>query len=222
MASTTGTKKWWMVGTAAGVVVAVGLLFGVKSCSKNKEDHENMWNEINNSANKTEQLEGRVDSVDSRCDDLERNDRVLYASIKSNASNDSIRSQAIRDSIEVLKGRLEELEDCCAKKAAKKPSKPAGGNRVVREEVPSAAGNPDCGCQGVAMNGSSNDGTIIVSGASNNADTNSDCGGGTVVLNDGSVNNGVIVVGDCGAANVEPQKKYSEIRFTTKFYGTTR
>lgn len=198
MASTTGTKKWWMVGTAAGVVVAVGLLFGARTCSRYNKEYDAMQEDLNN---KIENVGCMLDTVGEKVAQKQR----VYT-----------------DSIEVLNNRIKELENCCAKKAAKKPSKPAGGNRVVREEVPSAAGNPDCGCQGVAMNGSSNDGTIIVSGASNNADTNSDCGGGTVALNNGSVNNGVIVVGDCGAANEEPQKKYSEIRFKTKFYGTTR
>lgn len=198
MASTTGTKKWWMVGTAAGVVVAVGLLFGARTCSRYNKEYDAMQEDLDD---KIENVGRMLDTVGEKVAQKER----VYT-----------------DSIAVLNNRIKELENCCAKKAAKKPSKPAGGNRVVREEVPSAAGNPDCGCQGVAMNGSSNDGTIIVSGASNNADTNSDCGGGTVVLNDGSVNNGVIVVGDCGAANEEPQKKYSEIRFKTKFYGTTR
>ncbi len=204
-----GTNKRWMASAAAGVVVAVGLVFGARTCSRYNKEYDAMQEDLNN---KIENVGCKLDAVGEKVTQKER----VYT-----------------DSIEVLNNRIKELENCCTSKkngkTVQKPNRPVSGNRVVRRE-PYDAGNDDCGCQGVNMSNSTNTGTIVVCPdcTPNAVETSNcgDCGTSTVVLDNGSVNNGTIVVGGCGATDVEQPKKKDvktwKMSFTTKVYGTTR
>ena len=190
MALTRGSKPWWVVHVASGVVAVALITFGVAQCSGKKserEEKEAKKTELVDVKDKADELYAQVQDMHHQIDGLKTDNEAM---------SDTIAMQ--RDSIATLNDSLlivnEELTDC--RNSKRKPTKPA-----LVKPAPVASVKPDTiiivqqapvnrGCAGetnISLNNSQNNGPIVAGGNPGKTD---------IKLDNGSVNNGAIVVGN--------------------------
>ena len=197
MALTRGSKSWWIVHVASGVVAVALVAFGMTQCSgkqSEREEKEIKKSELVRANESLDSLRVAIGEARRLIGDLGDDNR---------AKSDTIRMQ--RDSIAVLNDSLGvvngKLIDC--RNSKRKPAKPATPAKPQPKPQPKpvAPVKPDTiiivqqpvvkpGCGGnvnVNLNNSQNNGAIVAGGNACKTD---------IKLENGSVNNGAIVVGN--------------------------
>ena len=197
MALTRGSKSWWIVHVASGVVAVALVAFGMTQCSgkqSEREEKEIKKSELVRANESLDSLRVAIGEARRLIGDLGDDNR---------AKSDTIRMQ--RDSIAVLNDSLGvvngKLIDC--RNSKRKPAKPATPAKPQPKPQPKSvvAVKPDTiiivqqpvakpGCGGnvnVNLNNSQNNGAIVAGGNPCKTD---------IKLENGSVNNGAIVVGN--------------------------
>ena len=177
MALTRGSKPWWVVHVASGVVAVALITFGVAQCSAKKserEEKEAKKTELVDVKDKADELDAQVQDMHHQIDGLKTDNEEMF---------DTIYMQ--RDSIATLNDSLlivnEELTDC--RNSKRKPTKPAP---VKPAPVKPAKVKP------APVAPVKSDTIIIVQ----QAPVNRGCAGETNISLNNSQNNGAIVVGN--------------------------
>ncbi|MBE6457547.1 MAG: hypothetical protein E7011_01940 [Alphaproteobacteria bacterium] len=193
----TGSRKWWIVHTAAGVAAVLLMVFGVSQCSnKNAERSENddLKKSVVRSSAALDSARATVERVRNVNEYLVRDNRAKADTIKM--QRDSI--IVLNDSLDVVNKKLVDCRNSKKKKQVPvktkpqpkpvvkpQPAKPQPKDTVVIVLDNTKKCNDDVR---VELDNSKNSGNIVVS--------KNPCQGTEVVLKNGAVNNGNIVVGD--------------------------
>ena len=197
MAITRGTKKWWTVHIAAGVVTVALIATAMTQCSDKEAER------AKKEAAKYE-LKAAQETLDSLCVSMDKANKLIgRQSGVIRAKSDTINMQ--RDSIAKLNDSLvavnAKLANCNKDKKKQKKSTQSGQSQQKPKPEVSASVKPDtlvivyqgtvapvgAGATDVRLNNSQNNGAIVAGGATCKT---------SVTLDNGSVNNGVIVLGD--------------------------
>ena len=204
MALTRGSKSWWIVHVASGVVAVALVAFGMTQCSgkqSEREEKEIKKSELVRANESLDSLRIAIGEARRLIGDLGDDNRAKSDTIRM--QRDTIDMQ--RDSIAVLNDSLGvvngKLIDC--RNSKRKPAKPATPAKPQPKPQPKpvAPVKPDTtiivqqpvakpGCGGnvnVNLNNSQNNGAIVAGGNACKTD---------IKLENGSVNNGAIVVGN--------------------------
>ena len=193
----TGTRKWWIIHTTAGVAAVLLAVFGVSQCSqKNEECAEKQGVE-----NTLKRTRAALDSAEMRIANV--NDVNKYLLADNQAKADTIKMQrdsiiVLNDSLNVVNGKLNDCRNSKKKTTSAKPKpqpKPQQPKPVAKPQpkdtVYVVVHNDKQSMQknvNIELDNSQNSGNIVVG--------DKPCQSTEIVLKNGSVNNGNIVVGN--------------------------
>ena len=183
--TTSRSKKFWMIHTAATIVTVTLIAICITQCSgkvsarKEKKQYEVALESANlekaTLTNTVSELSSSVEKYKSDVTKYKKDVKDL---------NDSI--VVLNDSLAVVS---QNLQDC--RNSKRKVTKPAAKSkpRIVKPDtvIIARSDTARCGATNVNLNNSQNNGTIAVAGTGCGTD---------VKLDNGSVNNGAIVVGN--------------------------
>ncbi len=210
------SKKWWMIHTAAGVVVAILIATGITQCSAKNEEREEK------EAKQTELIDAgkKISRAATVIDSLLSENRNL-AGVASNRAqiiaeqadsivvlNDSI--AVLNDSLTVVNGKLNDCRNSRKNQQARKPQ-PKKNQRVNPAPVMSTPVKPDTVV--IVRQGNGTGG-----GSSVNVNLNNSQNNGTIVVGNG--NN--VVVNNTAADAQQGACKVTNVQMTAVFYSKSR
>lgn len=177
MALTRGSKPWWVVHVASGVVAVALITFGVAQCSAKKserEEKEAKKTELVDVKDKADELDAQVQDMHHQIDGLKTDNEEMFDTIYM--QRDSIAK--LNDSLCVVNEKLTDCRNSKRKPTKPAPVKPAPVKPAKVKPAPVAPVKSD---------------TIIIV---QQAPVNRGCAGETNISLNNSQNNGAIVVGN--------------------------